>query len=275
MNAQNKIPGVFNAVSKIFETDDKTYWIDFFENDVARIYKDGYVGLIDSTGTIICKPKYDAIFNLENGTYRVSLNNKYGLMDKNGNEIQKLSKINSDQVTSLQQDKYVEDSYKTDKYDFNEKLKNGFKIVGKEIGDSLNIKALAVPQRLPKKKYLKGIVNSNDELIVPIIYNDIINKGTNLFAVLVNEKYGAIDLKNNIVFPIGYDYIQIGTGIVVLSKRNNLGELESGVFDFFGKELIPYSKFFYQIIDGNRLLKEESGSVRFVIDRKGNKINTN
>jgi hypothetical protein len=165
---------------------------------------------------------------------------------------------------------------KSGKYDFNEKLKNEFWIVGKEIPyDFHNIVITSVPIRFPKKKYLKGITDGNGEIIVPMLYNEIIDKGVNLVVILLNEKYGVIDFKNNIIFPINYDFIQIGAGVLVLSKRNNLGELESGVFDFFGNELIRYSKSFYQIIDGNILLKEESNSVRFIIDKKGNKINTN
>ena len=63
-----------------------------------------------------------------------------------------------------------------------------------------------------------------------------------------NGKYGAVDLKNNVVFPIDYEYVQIEAGIVILSKRNNSGELESGVFDFFGKELIPYTNLFIKLL---------------------------
>ena len=84
--AQNKIPGSYDPVSRTFETDNKTYWIDFFIDGSANIYKEGYVGLIDSTGTILCEPKYDEVFRIDETAYRISLNNKYGLMDNKGNE---------------------------------------------------------------------------------------------------------------------------------------------------------------------------------------------
>lgn len=583
INAQNKIVGVFNPVSKTFETDNKTYWIDFFENGVARIYEDGYAGLVDSAGTILCEPKYDEIFISDKGVYRVSLSNKYGLLsnkgkelispslvkisdfnlglaiytqseekfgqnrfgiiksdgtfltkaeyvlllprdgfgyfftkneqvgliDYNGKEITVYNKkdinqaiidnviridqgiirkldncspegrintellkfnegltitfkkigdcykygfmnkdfktvitpkydwveefkngyaivsnkdkwgvidINGNQTitskyTSIKQinkDRFVvcsnnkygvinnknqivipikykpifgladnlyvthngkkwgvidekeklilpfeydgvtsgvatkyegifslptglikqtlygkghyfdslgkieNDSFrfsvyvevfhsflsnpglflpmppfaksandtaitneinKATQYDFNEKLKNGYQIIGKEIANMLSIHAYSVPVLFPKKKYLKGIMDNMGEIIVPVTYHEIINQGTNLFTVMLNRKWGVIDLKNNLIFPIDYDYVQIGRGIAILSKKNNLGELESGVFDFFGKELIPYSKSFYQIIEGNMLLKEESVTIRYMIDKKGNKIN--
>lgn len=594
MKAQTKISGIYNAVNQTFETNSKTYWIDFFKNGTAKIYKDGYVGLMDSTGTVLCEPKYDAIFERNEATFKVVFNNKFGFIDANGTEIiapftAELSDLKSGFATYVQQDKYghnafgiiksdgtfiteakyvllvprdefgylfttenqvglvdfngketliyneknlaqaladrviridqgiickqenglpeenfngqllkfeegfavtfkkiancykfgfmnknfktvikpkydwvenfkngfaiVSDqekwgvintkgklvipcnyssvkqasgnrfivaiankygvidaknkiiipikynpifalqdnlyaihddkkwgvinedeklilpfefdgitsgiatkyereislpagmirqrlfgrSYYFDKagnldkegvafsiyvegrnnfldnpnffspleastvkgllntelkkviqYDFTEKLQNGYKIVGKAIADDLNIKAYAVPVFLPTKRYLKGIVNANDEIIVPLIYNEISNKGTNLLIVslkikenpndiLANsiQKYGVIDLKNNLVVPVEYDYIQMGAGILILSKKNSSDQLETGVFDFFRTEIIPYSKSFYQIIEGNRLLKEESGSISFLVDKKGNKITVN
>ena len=592
LKAQTKISGIYNAVNQTFETDNKIYWIDFFKRGKAKIYKDGYVGLIDSTGTVLCEPKYDAIFESNEATFKVVLNNKYGFIDANGSEIiapftSELSDFNSGFATYFQQDKYghngfgiiksdgtfiieakyvllvprdgfgylfttenqvglvgfdgketliynekdlaqaiadrviridqkiistLEDcapegnfnapllkfeegfaitfkkigdcykfgfinknfktvtkpkydwvenfkngfaivsnegkwgvinvkgkqvlpcnyssvkqvsenrfivaidkkygvvdsknkiiipikynpifalqdnlytihddkkwgvinedeklilpfefdgitsgiatkyereislptgmvrqrlfgkSYYFDKlgnldkegvefsiyvegrsrfldnpnffsplaastfngllntelkkvieYDFTEKLQNGYKIVGKAIADDLKLQSFAVPVVLPTKHYLKGIVNANDEIIVPLEYNEISNRGTNLFIVSLNKKenpndvfansihkYGVIDLKNNLLVPVEYDYIQMGAGILVLSKKNNSGQLESGVFDFFGNQLIPYSKSFFQIIEGNRLLKEESGYFRYLVDKKGNKIN--
>lgn len=582
MNAQTKISGIYNAANQTFETNAKTYWIDFFKNGTAKIYKDGYVGLMDSTGTVLCEPKYDAIFERNEATFKVVLNNKYGFIDANGTEIitpftAELTNFKSGFATYVQQDKYgynvfgiikidgtfvteakyvllvprdklgylfttenqvglvgfdgketlvynekdlteaiadrviridqaiickqenclpegnfnapllkfeeglaftfkkIGDCYKfgfmnknfktvikpkydwvenfkngfalvsdqekwgvintngkqvipcnyssvkqasenrfivaldkkygvvdaknkiiipikynpifalqdnlyaihddkkwgvinedeklilpfefdgitagiatkyereislptgmirqrlfarsyyfdkagnLDKegiafsiyvegrsnfldnpnffspleastvtglmntepkkviqYDFTEKMQNGYKIVGKAIADDLKLKAFAVPVILPTKHYLKGIVNANDEIIVPIIYNEITNKGTNLLIVSLNkkinsndvlagstQKYGVIDLKNNLVVGVEYDYIQMGAGILILSKKNNLDELETGVFDFFVNELIPYSKDFYEIIDGNRLLKKKV--VRFII----------
>jgi hypothetical protein len=592
LKAQNKIAGVYNSVSQTFETNNTNYWIDFFKKGSAKIYKDGYVGLMDSTGTILCEPKYDDIYNTDLGIFKVVLNNKYGLIDARGTEIRgaftsKISEFNSGFATYVQLNKYGHDAYgiiKSDgtfvteakyvllvpreglgylftkesqvglvdfegeeklvfnekdltaaladwtvrndqgiiskqencapegifnaellkfeegftltfkkmedcykfgfmnknfktvikpkydwvenfkngfakvsnkgkwgvintkgklvlpcnyssvkqasknrfivavankygvidaknkviitlkynpifalqenlyathdekkwgvidedeklilpfefdgitsgvatkyerevslptgmirqrlfgtsyyfdklgnlepegvgfsiyvegqsyflqnpsffsplssitvqhtvmeedqivpKYDFTEHLQNGYKIVGKGIATELKTRAFAVPVVLPTKRYLKGIVNAKDEIIVPIIYDEISNKGTNLLIVSLNrnedsnlleaispQKYGVIDLKNNLIVPIEYDYVQIGSGILILSKRNNLGKLQSGVFDFFVKELIPYSNSFYQIIEGNRLLKEEINNVRFVIDKKGNKIN--
>lgn len=89
LQAQNKIEGIYKPNKQIFETEDKTYWIDFFNNGIARISKDGYFGLVDSTGTIVCKPQYDKIFDFEGGVARVGLNGKFGLVNHKGEEIMK------------------------------------------------------------------------------------------------------------------------------------------------------------------------------------------
>ena len=89
MNAQNKIIGKYVANTQSFETKDKNYWIGFFENGIAQISKDGYFGLIDSLGTILCKPKYDKIYAFEGNVAKVGLNGKFGLIDKKGNELAK------------------------------------------------------------------------------------------------------------------------------------------------------------------------------------------
>jgi hypothetical protein len=87
LSGQNKIPGHYNQRATIFETSDKRYWIDYFHYGVAKISKGGYLGLMDSTGLILCEPVYDKIFDFEGDVARVCLNNKYGLINKKGKEI--------------------------------------------------------------------------------------------------------------------------------------------------------------------------------------------
>jgi hypothetical protein len=87
MAAQTKIKGKYDSKSKLFIADEKEYWIDFFENGVARISKNGYMGLIDSAGNIICEPKYDIIYNFENNVAKTGLNEKYGLINNKGKEL--------------------------------------------------------------------------------------------------------------------------------------------------------------------------------------------
>jgi hypothetical protein len=87
MKFQDKVDGRYNPALKFYETRDTTYWIDYFRDGVARISKDGYMGLIDTSGVVLCQTKYDMIYDFEGDVARVGLNGKYGLIDKNGNEL--------------------------------------------------------------------------------------------------------------------------------------------------------------------------------------------
>ena len=87
LNAQTKITGKYSSETKMFETQDQTYWIDRFQQGVARIVRGGYVGLMDSMGKVLCEPKYDKIFPFYGKVATVSLNNKYGLIDSKGKEL--------------------------------------------------------------------------------------------------------------------------------------------------------------------------------------------
>jgi len=77
MNAQIKILGEYDHIHKVFQQDSNKYWIDFFQNGIARLSRDGFIGLVDSTGAIICRPKYDKISDFQGEVARVCLNLKF------------------------------------------------------------------------------------------------------------------------------------------------------------------------------------------------------
>ena len=87
VQAQNKIEGFYNNPDKTFRTQNNIYWIDYFHDGIARISRNGYVGLIDSSGLILCEPKYDKIFDFNGNSARVCLNGKFGIIDKKGDEL--------------------------------------------------------------------------------------------------------------------------------------------------------------------------------------------
>ncbi len=87
MNAQEKIKGSFNSSSQIFETEDQSYWINYFENGIAQISSDGYFGFMKKNGNVLCPPKYDRIFPFQEKTAIVCLNNQYGLVGVDGKEL--------------------------------------------------------------------------------------------------------------------------------------------------------------------------------------------
>ena len=73
--AQTKIKGTYNAQTKTFATTDKTYWIGDFKEGYAPISNKGYYGFMDSTGKVLCKPKYDRLYSFNNGFAEVTGDN--------------------------------------------------------------------------------------------------------------------------------------------------------------------------------------------------------
>jgi len=85
--SQNKLTGRYNSRSHIFETSDTTYHISYFTDGIATITAGGYVGLVDTSGTVLLAPCYDRIFPFEGNAAITGLNNKYGLVDRKGKEL--------------------------------------------------------------------------------------------------------------------------------------------------------------------------------------------
>ena len=69
------------------------YEIESIDNDRVLIKTNGKYGITDYECNIIVEPKYDAVSftTLKNGYFSVSKDNKYGVLDLNGNEIIKCS----------------------------------------------------------------------------------------------------------------------------------------------------------------------------------------
>jgi hypothetical protein len=64
-------------------------FIDDYYNGVARVKLNNKYGIINENGNEICEIKYDYCynFNFDHNFAKVKLNNKYGYIDINGNEI--------------------------------------------------------------------------------------------------------------------------------------------------------------------------------------------
>jgi hypothetical protein len=87
VTAQTKIKGTYSPDNKTFTTTDNTYWIGDFKEGYAPISNRGYYGFMDSTGNVICKPKYDFILNFSEGLATVKKSGKWGFIDKMGKEV--------------------------------------------------------------------------------------------------------------------------------------------------------------------------------------------
>lgn len=85
---QQVIQGKYNGDAKSFTAADSSYWVGTVVDGRAYLYRDGYVGLIDSSGRVLVPPMYDKIFAFDSGGIaNVTRNGKYGLIDINGNVV--------------------------------------------------------------------------------------------------------------------------------------------------------------------------------------------
>ena len=141
------------------------------------------------------------------------------------------------------------------------------------------------------KGTLSGLVDINNNEIIPIKYNwlDNIDKDGNLFIAGIKSKklintfnYGIIDTDNNLIAPFKYDYIQhIRNEIKSNYEYINQIEVEKdgyiGVYDLNDKKEIIKPKYKYlEIIKKNVfLVSEDVNGARMngkIIDEKENKI---
>ena len=87
MQAQKSIEGKYDSKTYLFITNDSTYWIDFFQGDRARISSNGLFGFMDTTGKILCEPKYDLIYDFQNGLAITNIGDKLGIINAKGKEL--------------------------------------------------------------------------------------------------------------------------------------------------------------------------------------------
>ena len=81
------LSGKYNSNYKIYETANRNYTCSFFRDGLALLYKEGFVGLIDSNGNILLKPQFNQILDFEKGIAIVRLNKQSGIIDRKGNII--------------------------------------------------------------------------------------------------------------------------------------------------------------------------------------------
>lgn len=150
------------------------------------------------------------------------------------------------------------------KYDYEGVIDNQFKIVGNEITEK-NKLILSSPFYAKPINYLKGIINSNDKIVVPLIYNEIIQQnGYNIFIIKKENKYGVINIENKFIINPEYDKIDIiGGVIVVLNIIAPNSHFERAVFDFTGRMIIPFKDIEYQEGNAGALMTDYS-----IIDKR-------
>lgn len=231
-----------------------------FKNGVSwvKVYGEKNYSLINNSGQIILKNKYEDVGYFKDSICAVFNNNKMGFINSYGEEIIPceyngsiefyenlifVSKVddNNNKYGFLDKSGYTSIPFIFEKID-NCKFVNGECLVKKEgkyqiinkNGIELysfesqikneyfsNEKIISCVENDNKKTY--GLIDKNNKWIIPPIYEDISCFENNQAIVFQNNRYGIIDTIGNIILPINFDEITkvCKKGILYLCRDKN------------------------------------------------------
>src|SRR5687768_7218109 len=81
----------------------------------------------------------------------------------------------------------------------------------------------------------KGIVDKNNEIVIPAMYDDIELISDGLVIVKLNNRYGCIDQSGKFIIPLKYESISPFSDGYVRVKLS----WKVGIIDQAGKEVLP------------------------------------
>jgi hypothetical protein len=171
------------------------------------------------------RERYDYGTNFNDGRAKVKLNNKYGVVDTDGNEVIPL--------------KYDEVDLDGKEYFSREALA----ILRKhtEGNEVVSLKYDRVGHFYEGRAYVKlsekyGFVDTEGNEVIPLKYDGVGDFSEGRARVSLNEKYGFVDTEGNEIVPLKYDYAaHFYEGRAWVEVKIN-GEIIKGEIDLDGRE---------------------------------------
>jgi len=185
-------------------------------------------GLSDSNGKVIIPIKYKRVSSVENYNYYITknVNDLNGVYDTNGKNVipeeYKFYTIYDNKIFATKNNQPfildIENSINSKKLETDIIFINTYKYHTKG----------SKPFQIIKKGHKFGVINSNNKIIIPIIYDEIKTAGHwRYFIIMKNNKLGIIDINGKIVKDLIYDSIRPSIMYVVLERKNKKGEVFS------------------------------------------------
>ena len=184
---------------------------EYIPDNLIEATYNGKSGYIDIEGNIKIPFTYYLCGRFENGYAWVSNENeKCGLIDKYGNIVEPLI---HDNIIRLKNGKsvYIDDGLLQKKYYIQDKPKDYVKQdrCHKSFGFNWMDKTDYVFVTTDSGK--KGITHLNGDIIIPTIYNELsycFNDSSNKMIAKKDDRYGVIDINNNVLLSFVYDDIR-------------------------------------------------------------------
>ena len=118
---------------------------------------------------------------------------------------------------------------------------------------------------------LNGLLNNNDELVLPIIFKNLYNLGNTFYTASLNNKYGVYDSsKNKWVVPLVYDNISNtdDKNHFIVSSNNKYG-----LIDKFNNPILPQEyNSIYKVYNSNDLYVLQQNKKRAVYSVLGKSL---
>ncbi|MBJ2175221.1 WG repeat-containing protein [Aureibaculum sp. A20] len=167
------------------------------EQKLFRLKKDEQWEVYDFNGVKITTTKYDELGRLDdkNGLIKVEKNEFYGYINRKGESIIPCEYI--------------------DLSSFSKGLAYGYK------------QPLTHNTIKNKRHSMHGVIDSLGNIVVPMIYDEVLAYKNGLFRVKKEDKYGFVDYYGKVIIPIEYSYAQhtaSSNGLFLVEKSWNQDE---------------------------------------------------
>ena len=236
----------------------------------------GGYGFYNKAGKLITSRWYDWIEDFHEGLAEVSLDRKYGFIDKNGNEIIPLIYDRTSSELFGNKERYNEGLILVNlrkkygfldntgrevipfKYDLALAFSEGLAIVNLGFDDT---------KSLDTKNGKYGFIDNKGNEVIPIKYDFAENFSNGLARVKLDQKWGFINKIGKEVLPLKYGYaFSFSEGLAAVSVNH-----KSGFIDLNGNKIIPF-KYYYACSFREGLAKVNLNGKWGFIDKQGNEI---
>ena len=171
---------------------DHVYAFSSSYKGMAKVTKNGKYGLIDKDSNEVVPPLYDYLYSFSTsygGMMKVEKKGKYGLLNEKGRVVLPIE------------------------YDYLYSFSSSY-------GGLMKVEK--------NKKY--GLVNKQGEVVLPVEYDYLYSFSSSyggLMKVEKNRKYGLVNKKGNVELPVRYDYIySYKNGTAVVEYQGKKGEVD-------------------------------------------------
>lgn len=197
------------------------------KNDRFILWKKNSLnGLSDNNGKIIIPLKYKSVSSIENDDFYITenQNNLNGVYDLNGKN------IIPEEYKFYTVDKYKIFATKNNKPQILD-IKNSENniVLDKKIEFIETVRHYSRGEdlfQIVKKENKFGIINSKNETIIPILYNEIkSSQNWRYFIIKLNNKIGLINVNGTVIKEPIYDNIELRKEYIILKRKNLKDEI--------------------------------------------------